>query len=479
MGLSMSCNNIQIAPFQLKELVDFKIEKKINNHTRLYFKGVVPEDLKETYVEKIKAETQVEVNLVSESENAPLFKGIAVNVEVKAVRNIYYLQVEAVSNTYMLDVTVKNHSFQKEGMSYDDIIKKVIGDEEYPGVGVDFKNNAANGKSIEKFTMQYQETDWEFLKRMASRFNQGLVPDSISDKPKFYFGPNEKSSGMKLEEFDYSVRKKISDFRVSSENHIKGLIENDFVYYEVETVEALMDIGTEVSFKGKSLYVSDAVSQLVDGILTHTYSLTPKMGLSQNKIYNDKIIGLSLEGEVLEVSKDNIKVWLIDIDKKKTSAGEAWFFHYSANYTAEGNSGWYCMPETGDHVLVHFPDNKEENGVSIGSVRKDSEEGSNNKVGNPDIKYFRTKSGKELMFSQQEILISAKDGETFIKLSESDGIMIYSTKPVKIMTKEDLVMSAEKNVVISAKDKISMTCKDSSITMDGMVSLKGKEVKTN
>lgn len=472
MGVSMACNNIKIAPFQLEELVEFRIEKGINRHTRLYFTGVVPEDMKDSNVEKTKSETQVEVSLESESENTPLFKGIVTNVEVNAIRNVYYIQVEAVSNTYTLDVALKSRSFQNKGMTYSELVKKVISD--YPGA--DFMDVASEGKSIEKFTMQYQETDWEFVKRMASRFNAGLVSDSISDKPKFFFGVKEKSSDKKLEEFNYSVRKKISDFRTSSENYIKGITENDFVYYEVET-EELLDIGSKVDFMGKSLFVSGSVSQLVDGILFHTYDLTPKKGLCRDNIYNDKITGLSLEGEVLEVSKDNIKVHL-EIDKEQ-SAGDAWWFAYSASYTAEGNSGWYCMPELKDHVLVHFPDNKEENGLSIGSVRKDSGEGANNKVGNPDIKYFRTKSGKELMFSQQEILISAKDGETFIKLSESDGIMIYSTKPVKIMTKEDLVMSAEKNIIMSANEKISMTCKDSSITMDGTVSLKGKEVKTN
>jgi phage baseplate assembly protein gpV len=466
------CGNIKIAPFRLIDLLELKIEKKINQHTRLYLTGVVSEDLKDSYVEKTKSETQVEVSILNEGNSTPLFTGIALNVEVKAIRNIHYIKVEAVSNTYTLDVSLKSRSFQNKGMPYSDLIKKVISDYS----GADFMDACSEGKTIEKFTMQYEETDWEFIKRMASRFNTGLVPDCISDKPKFFFGVKEKAGQKPLEEYNYCVRKKISDFRNSSQNYIKGIDENDYVYYEVETGDFL-EIGSKVDFKGKSLYVYDAVCRLKEGVLINTYNLTFKKGLSQNNIHNDRIIGLSIEGTVLEVSKDNVKVHL-EIDQEQ-NAGEAWWFSYSANYTAEGNSGWYCMPELNDHVLVYFPDNKEENGISIASVRKDSEKGTNNKVDNPDVKYFRTKSGKELMFSPQEILISAKDGETFIKLSESDGILIYSTKPVKVMTKEDLVMSADKNVIISAKDKINMTCKESSITMDGSVYLKGKEVKTN
>ena len=44
---------------------------------------------------------------------------------------------------------------------------------------------------------------------MASHFNVGLVPDAISDKPKFWFGIPEGRKGGNLEEFNYSVRKKV------------------------------------------------------------------------------------------------------------------------------------------------------------------------------------------------------------------------------------------------------------------------------
>ena len=160
-------------------------------------------------------------------------------------------------------------------------------------------------------------------------------------------------------------------------------------------------------------------------ILKHQYTLTTKKGLSQNTLYNNQLIGLSLQGKVIDVSRDNVRVHLeIDDGQNKD---ESWWFHYSSVYTAEGNSGWYCMPELNDHVRIYFSDNKEENGMAISSVRKNSRAGGNNKVDNPDVKCFRTKSGKELMFSPEEILITASDGDVFIRLSESDGIEIYSS----------------------------------------------------
>lgn len=462
--------NIQVAPFDLLHIYDLRITKTINQHASLFITGVVSEDKKDDYVKTTKSEAQIEV---SQGKNkTPVFKGVIVNVEIQAVRGVYYIQIEALSNTYNLDIKLKNHSFQNGGMTYNSLVKKVLSGYS----GADFIDSASNGKSIEKFTLQYQETDWEFIKRMASRFNAGLVPDVLSDKPKFFFGVKEGASKGNLEEYDYSVRKKISDFRFSSANHIKGINENDFVYYEVETVEP-MEIGSSVTFNNISLFVCESTVFMKDGILTYQHILTPKKGLSQNTIYNEKITGLSLQGKVTEISKDNVKVEF-DIDKSN-SAEVAWWFNYSASYTAEGNSGWYCMPEKNDNVMVYFPDHKEENGISVGSVRKDTGKSTNNKVDDPEIKYFRTKSGKELMFSKDEIVITAKDGEILAKLNEKDGIEIYSTKQVKIITKDDLLISSGKELVITASDKIDITCKQSNIKMDGVTTIKGNQVKTN
>lgn len=472
MSLSVvCCNNIQIEPFKLKDLLSLKMEKKVNHHTKLYFNGILSEEISDKYIGKTGVDTKIEVNIVDESESTPLFKGVVMNVEVKVVNSVYSISVEAVSNTYALDIALQSKSFQDKGMTYESLVKKVVATS-----NGDFMDIASGGKSIEKFTMQYQETDWEFLKRMASRFNTGLVSHCISDKPKFYFGVYENPSNKSLEEFNYIVRKKISDFRNSSANHIKGITENDFIYYEIETGE-FMEIGSSVNFKGKKLFVSEATTWIDKSVLKNLYVLTSKKGLSMDKIYNEKIIGLSIEGEVLEVEKDKLKVHL-SIDDEQ-SAGEAWWFDYSTGYSSEGNSGWYCMPEKKDHVLVYFSNNKEESGVALSSVRKDSNKSDNNKVDNPDTKYFRTSNGKELMFSPKEVLISAKDGEVYIKLNEDDGIEIFSKKEIKISSTEDLTIDTGANLSISAEKDISISCKQSSITMDGVTIIKANQVKTN
>jgi hypothetical protein len=474
MGVSIKAyNNLQVGPYELTHLLELKLVKKINDHARLYFTGIVPEQNKDSYVEMTRCQTQVQVNEIDEDSNSKvIFKGIVSNIEVKAVRGIYYVKAEAVSNTYKLDIKLKSRSFQNAAMSYEALIRNVIA----PYEGSDSIDTVSNGANIGKFILQYNETDWQFLQRLASHFNAGLVPEATMDSPKFWFGTPENIGDGSLEDFNYSVKKKISEFRRSSENFMDGVNENDFIYYEVETNTPL-EIGYEVDFKGKKLYVCEVETKMKDSVLIHSYTMAPKSGLKQNRIYNNQIIGLSLQGKVIGVEKDNVRVHMNVDDGQNTE--EAWWFQYSSVYTAEGNSGWYCMPELNDHVRIYFPDNQEENSVAISSVRQNSEGGGSNKLSNPDVKCLRTKSGKELTFGTDHILISAQDQNVYIKLTEGGGIEICSSSDVKITAKQGITMNAEKKVVISANDQIDIKCKESSISMDGTTTIKGNEVKNN
>ena len=134
-------------------------------------------------------------------------------------------------------------------MKYTQLIDEVIKD--YSG---DYIDVVAKGSTTDKFIIQYDESDWEFLKRMASHFNAGLVPDTYSDKPKFWFGTPEGAGKGELEKYHYSVSKKIGEYRRASENHNENIDEKDFIYYKIET-EDLLNIGDHKLSKEKIIYI--------------------------------------------------------------------------------------------------------------------------------------------------------------------------------------------------------------------------------
>ena len=468
-GTLLAGHDIKVLPYDIHPN-ELRIVKKINDHARVSFIALVPEGQKDKYIQMTKAKTPIEINHSGDSGSTCLFKGIITDIDVKSVRDVFYVQVEGVSNTFDLDIKYKRRSFQDKNMPYTKLIKDVIADYS----GVDYIDIAAKGTKLDKFIIQYDETDWEFLIRMASHFNTGLVADTSSDKPKFWFGIPQGGGKGELEEFHYSVSKKIGDFRFSSENYIEGIDEKDFVYYRVET-DKILNIGDTVNFQSKSLYVSQSIGILVDGALKHEYILTPEKGMSQNLILNNNVMGASVEGKVIEIKEDNIRVHL-EIDKAQKK-DEAFWFPYSTFYTTEGQTGWYCMPELDDMVKLYFPTNKEEEGVIINSIRRKTKGG--DFIKDPNVKYFRTKFGKEIMFNEDEIMITGKDGSVLIRLIAEEGIEIYSNKDIKIKADKDLKIESGKNIQITAGSSIKIDCKDSLIEMNGVTTIKGKQVKTN
>ena len=176
---------------------------------------------------------------------------------------------------------------------------------------------------------------------------------------------------------------------------------------------------------------------------------------------NEKITGISIMGKVLSVEKDMLKLHL-EVDEKQDKS-TAWFFKHTTNYTGKGETGWYCMPEIGDYVRVHFPSSKEEDGVVVDSVRQSSE--TKAKTSDPNTAYFRTAAGREIMFNPGGILISGEDGKVYINLSSKKGISIMSNTAINISSGSNITINAEKNIIIGAKEKIDIKCKESSFKM--------------
>ncbi|MEG0258727.1 MAG: hypothetical protein RR490_02640 [Niameybacter sp.] len=466
-------HNLQILPFELVSIQELSLIKKMNEHATLRFTGIVPEDIRDKYVQMTEVNSVIEVNQLNHlGESTPLFKGIILTVKVSAIRDIYYIEVEAASSTYQLDIKQKSRSYQDKEMTYSSLFQLISP----PYKGLDVIDEATNRGKLDKFTLQYRETDWQFLKRLASRFNTGLVPAATFDQPKFHFGVPVGSAKGKLEDYHYTTRKKLADYLLYTENGNEGMGENDFLYYEVET-DKVLSIGDHVTFHEQTLYVYETNTSMKEGLLKHTYTLSTKNGMNRSEVFNQDISGVSIEGKVLEVAKDHIKVHL-SIDEQQDKEKAHWFL-YSTMYTAEGHSGWYCMPEINDYVHLYFPTHREEEGLASSSIRKNLESSTTNKLDDPSVKYYRTAFGKEIKMSPTEIVITAQDGDIFIRLNEESGIEIFSKKDIKLISEADISVNASKKILMSAEEEISLTCKESKIVMDGDVRIFGKEVKAN
>lgn len=188
------------------------------------------------------------------------------------------------------------------------------------------------------------------------------------------------------------------------------------------------------------------------------------------------ISGLTLSGKVLKAEGDKVKVHLaIDAGQEES---KAYPFPYATGYSADGHTGWYVMPEEGDTVEIVFPTEDENDAYAVQSARQEDTE----KTADPKVKYLRTPDGKEIKLDKEEILITANDNITYIKINEKNGVEIITDKEVQVtsggsvtvasgdqismMSKNDFSIVSGKNLLVSAADSIAMVCKNNSLNLE-------------
>ncbi len=476
--------NMEISPYEVKQLLDVRMECQVNEHSTFYFKAILSEEKKDSYVKKSRQGSNVTLSLKKEDGKSDiLFQGMVQDVEVKVIQGTYYIEVYAISYSYLLDVEKKSRTFQNKKMSYNELAQQVCSD--YEGAMV--SDVVTKGKSIGQLIVQYEETDWEFLKRLASHFHTGLVNDIHFAQPKCYFGiPNNKEQTLHI--YDYSVKKDLGKYLKLSKSGIDELVEQDFMYYQVGT-ELPVNIGDIVPFQGKTLYVYRVNACMQKGVFLYYLTLTTKKGMTQPYQWHERIAGCSLSAKVIEIQNDQVKVSLEVDEALGHSPGEPCFFPYSTIYSSQDGSGWYCMPEMGDHVRVYFPDAVEEHSYAISSVHEEVDPSIQPGLGNtndsysgkrddPSVKSLRNQNGKEIRLTPGGIYIIS-DGTT-ITLTDEGGVSIISDQNIEFKSDQSIILNAEEDVNIIGLTGIDMSCNETaSIKMKENVEVIGQEVKAN
>ena len=280
-----------------------------------------------------------------------------------------------------------------------------------------------------------------------------------------------------MDDFTYKIRKEVSHYRTSVENYKVSAFEDDFIYYEIFS-EEIFEIANKVKFGSKTLYVKEVHIEMAEGVFRNVYKLCQESGFHVNKMRNERIIGLSLEGEEIDVAKDDVKI-MLDIDEEYPPDDHCWF-KYSTPYTSDNGGGFYNMPEIGEKIRLYFPDWDDEHAYSTSCVREDFEV--SGERGNPDIKYWRTIAGKEVMFLPNGIRIRCLDDEIFIYMFEEEGILVQSNKSINLIANEgsDINMYAEGRITMAAEKEFNAFCNGSRINMkDGITRVRGNRIRDN
>lgn len=433
---------LQDEELRLSTLNQFKIKSEINEHATMEVGAVLYEEDIEKYSKRITSLNPITVVLTDGKATDMLFQGIVYQIEIEVVGLIAYLSLKGISYSYLLDIKVRDRSFQDKNMTYGKLIKKLL--DGYSQGDFKFSNSQIEDSMLNKPYIQYQETDWEFLKRVISKFNIGIVaPMELQGLKIQLDAPNEVKLGdITSQVQQYKVSKDFKHYKLMEQNYKADVAEVDYTAFSILSSK-IMSIGTQVIFNQIKLYVKDIKIILEDDVVHFYYTLVPRKGLYMPTIKPSKLVGVSLKGKVIAVKENVVQVHL-NIDANQTKSGAYWF-PFATVSASKNNVGWYFMPEIGDGVRVYFEDGEEERGVAIQSVPLEPS------YKNPNVRYISTIHGKEIKVAPNGIYITAKNEALYIKLDDEEGISICSDTSINIISKEAINILSGTKIELAAE----------------------------
>lgn len=455
---------IVISPYNISVLLECRIHKRVNDHTTAFISGIISEEDANRSIESCGESQPLQIRSIDESGGSKtLFNGLVTDLKIQSVNELKKISIRAVSRTFLLDVKKHVRTFQNEKQTFRSVLDTIASLDH--AVFIDTTGEAETTNSM---VVQYQETDWEFIKRMASWLNTVVVADCENNSPCVCFGIQERGKKYELQSEFYDMEKSVGKLIRKKENNVSGLMEQDAVSRMIETRKAF-DLCSPVVCQNRLLYVYEMETILQKGELMRRCFLRTANGFKTQKQFNESLIGLSLNGKITGISKDKVTVNITEDENNDN--GTKWF-PYSTVYSSPDGTGWYCMPEKGDAVRVYFPNEKEGDAFVISSVHK----GGSPMRSDPNVKSLRTKYGKEVVFHPGSIAITNHSGMSVL-MDDQKGITILSDKDVCIQSKDTIKMSAAANIDLQGEKGIQIEQNSNRIDVKDAITLNAQKIQ--
>lgn len=457
---------LRIESFEEFHVTDCKGKQEVNEHMRYRFQGIIPIGKMKEYAAKGAEECRGHVFAIGEHGREDWLCGVVEDIQLDVAGQTCMMQMTLVSGTILMDIRKHTRTFQSSTLMYHQLLDTCNSAYEKSGkimtVGKD--------RQIGQMVVQYQETDWEFVKRLASQNQTVVVADTETWGSKYYFGLPKRDSTITGDMQEYRTQ---YDMKSYWEKKNQGLTvtKHDFVYYIWESRD-IYQLGDRGLINGKPLIVWKIETSMRGNNLYHTYYMKPESAFRTAVSRNPQIVGASLFGTVINVKDEQVKV-AVQNDENAENTGNRWF-PYATMYSSSDGSGWYCMPEIGDSVRLYFPTDKEEEAYAASAYH---EVGSSRRK-DPSCKFWRNKQGKEIRLAKDRILMTNNKG-TYVELSDDEGIEIVSSGAVRIQAEAAMEISSNHSQIeLNARTKVSLRQGSTEMKIDKSgFNVKGSRVK--
>ena len=415
--------------FPLYDIAKFKMNIKPGEHGHMEAEGDLPEEAGEGALLQNLNGSPVNVRI----ENRILFQGMIESVQVSHEGGRYHGTLQGISATAFLDTAKKSRTFQDIHAEYEEVMEQVIKDT--PRSMIDFHGE---NREIGIPVYQLEETDWEFLRRLASHMHTDVIPDAVRNTPRVYIGLPEgrvqdgTDGGLVLDKI--------------WKDKISGKLCRRFRGYQD------WEIGDRIGFNDYIYPIAEKSCSIEDGLLVFYYSVISQKEIVRCRYENKAHGGRLLSARVLDTREEAVKV-KFDIDAHQLKEKAFWY-----PFRPETGNVMYCMPETGEQVYFRLEDDSGKRAQAVYGVH-------GNGRGNPEMKpedrYFTTAQAKRMYFTKKGMGFRDLKQKSPLELTLSDdtGVNGISNKNV-VISARDMIGIQGKNLVLNAPKEISIVRRD-------------------
>ena len=401
------------------ELLEYKIQNlsivsNFNTHTKL------------TMNLKLKNPFNMFNKNIEILKDKKIFKGRIISFENMNKEDI---SITSYSFTYDLDIKNMFRIYQDKDITYEKIIKDIMG--EYK---LDYYISKKLNKKIDRMYVQYNETDYEFIRRILADINEIVY---VTYEGIILFGAQNLISS-KLENVMYS-----------------GNVENELSKQDIYLIKDKTYITGDI-LNGK--YVSRTEIDFKKNIFFTKLWCSNKYFFKYK--YNSKVQGLHINARVVEVvSENNIAKMKVDFSNalgRKDESNNKKIIAFTTFYS-KTNTGLFPTPEINDNVDVYFPTNNEDD-VKIGFCIENEESARfcdynkrNFTTENISIELDNTK----LIFDSNSMILQTKKDLNIVcgqhtKMQVNDELNTYAKKILQVSKAGDIELNSKKNILLKA-----------------------------
>ena len=479
---------------------EFVLNENINEHQKLEVQLEMDDEQRkslEKIIEKENVEIEIELSGMNQNVKKKIFCGMVDYFEILDYGSYgCRILIRAFSKSIIFDRKneKKYRVFQDVNLMFSDIINEI--NKDYTEKKLEMKYSDIAKKQIGTLVVQFDETDWEFLVRLASQLKTGLF---VVEQGIILFGMVEMGEIKKENRYfsDYSL---VRDYK-----NLYYKVQSNKVINLGNTISISENIGknknnSENSDENKRSFSVLKTKIFLKNFVLKSEFLASNMGTYHVfKKYNKKIRGCRIEANVERVFEDGgiakmeVKfsegLKRIVQERNDSESNDRAYDDYGLKrfplsyqtFYSQTNTGFFCTPEVNDTVEVYFP-NEDERFAKVSWA-----------INNKGNGRFSDYTKRNFQVNQSDFNFNLNLNAFEVKTAEK-----YSVESPNIVENADnFVNKATQNLVVASDNylgiesigdadfyasKINIIGKEKEITMESLssdVRIKGKKVHSN